>query len=279
MSFNIENIVPYLGADSGGHGLLPQVARRLGMPDVLCLQEIRLRPVDTGMIARARAALEGYDCELALSDDPRNASFRGGRTHGVATYVRGALGAGHQRLDWDREGRVLITRLPRHELAVVNVYAVNGTDKPYFDHELGRVFEDRHAFKRRFNQRLQQACAGLREEGLSLLLIGDWNISRTALDTFPRLRSEGPHALARAQFNERFIPELDVVDVFRELHPDERAYTWFNRRTPPGRLDAARVDFALLSRSLLLRVRSAGIFDAPEDRFASDHAPLYVRIE
>jgi exodeoxyribonuclease-3 len=230
------------------------------------------------LVAAARNALPGYTCELSLCRDPRNVRFRGGRAYGVATYVHHELAAAQHSLAWDLEGRVLITTLPAHGVAIVNVYAVNGTSKPYFDHELARIVGDRHAFKRRFNERLMEACAALRADGWSLVLIGDWNISRTKLDTYPRLRTEGPHALARELFNERFIPGLDLVDVFRELHPDARAYTWFSRAALPGKLDAARVDFALLSRSLLPRVVSAGILSEPAQRFGSDHAPLYVRL-
>jgi exonuclease III len=69
-----------------------------------------------------------------------------------------------------------------------------------------------------------------------------------------------------------------VVDVFRHLHPELRKYTWFNRRTPPGALDAARVDFALVSQTLLERVIDADILDEPEHRFGSDHAPHFVSL-
>jgi exodeoxyribonuclease-3 len=159
------------------------------------------------------------------------------------------------------------------------VYAVNGTGKPYYDHDLGRVEGDRHAFKQRFMLRLLQECLALQSQGLALVLIGDWNISRTKLDTVPRLRSEEPHAGARKLFNEHFIPALGVVDVFRELHPDERSFTWFNRLAAPGTLDAARVDFALVSESVLDRVEDASIDPLEANRFGSDHAPIYVKLK
>jgi exonuclease III len=279
VSWNIENLAPYLGASADASTLgLRQIVALLGKPDLLCLQEIRLRPQDQASIERARAALPDYEAHFSLNRDTENASFRGGRAHGVVTYQRVGLGGEHSLLPWDREGRVLITRLASQRLAVVNVYAVNGTAKPYFDHELGRVEGDRHAFKRRFNRRLMQTCAELRLQGWQLLLIGDWNISRAAIDTVPRLRTEEPHALARRLFNEEFMPGLDVVDAFRQLHPDARKYTWFHRNAPPGRLDAARVDFALLSAGLLPQLEAAEILDDEALRFGSDHAALLVRL-
>jgi exonuclease III len=159
------------------------------------------------------------------------------------------------------------------------VYAVNGTDKPYFDHDRGTFVGDRHAFKRLFQARLQDYFAAHGERGGQLVLLGDWNVSRTPLDTYPRLRREPPHALARAQFNDGLMPGLDLVDVFRERHPALRKYTWFNRRARAGRLDAARVDFSLISRSLLPRVVAASIEDQPTLRFGSDHAPIRLTLE
>jgi exonuclease III len=287
VSWNVENLAGYilgparpaLGPPSARRGpSLAEVVTRLGAPDVVCLQEIRIRPQDHALIASAHAALPGYGCQLSLNRDPENARFRGGRAYGVATYVRQSLRADHSVLSWDREGRILITTLAVEPIAIANVYAVNGTGRPYYDHELGRVQGDRHAFKRSFNQRLMHGCAALRQQGLQLVLIGDWNISRAAIDTYPRLRTEAPHALARRQFNEEFIPELRVVDAFRHLHPLVRKYSWFARGSRAGRLDAARVDLALLSETLLPRLISADILDDESLRFGSDHAPLRVEL-
>ncbi|MFY0539583.1 endonuclease/exonuclease/phosphatase family protein [Nannocystis pusilla] len=277
VSWNIENLARHVV--EGAAEPLAAIATRLGSPEILCLQEIRVRPQDTELIGRMRAALPGYACHFALCQDAKNVTFRGGRMYGVATYVHERLGdAVPSTCDWDREGRVVVTELAGRGLAIVNVYAVNGTSKPYWDHELGRFDGDRHGFKRRFNERLMRACEVLLERGLELVMIGDWNISRTKLDTFPRLRMEEPHALARAMFNETFLPTLGAVDIFRHLHPEARKYTWFNPQTPPGKLDAARVDFALVTEDLVPRVVETDILDAPEDRFRSDHAPLFLRL-
>jgi exodeoxyribonuclease-3 len=207
-----------------------------------------------------------------------NVRFRGGRAYGVATYVREELEpvpvAGPA---WDREGRVVAVRLRAARVLLVNVYAVNGTTKPHYDHEQRAVTGDRHDFKRRFQADLITYVRALRGDD-RLVLVGDWNVSRTALDTWPRLRSELPHSLARAMFNDTLMPALEVVDAFRELHPEQRAYTWFNRLARPGTLDAARVDFALVSRNLLANVADASIEAEPTLRFHSDHAPIRLRL-
>jgi len=162
--------------------------QQIGSPDVLCLQELRIRAQDSADIARLQAALPGYRCHFSLARDARNVTFRGGRMYGVATFVRGRWRA--EVPIWDLEGRVVAVR--KTGLAVVNIYAVNGTSKPYYN-EQGEVSGDRHALKRRFQAQVVNLGYELRREG-SVILAGDWNVSRTALDTYPRLRAEEPHA-------------------------------------------------------------------------------------
>ena len=257
ISWNVENALRCLPA-------LPAIVEALGTPEVLCLQELRIRAHDRDAITALERALPGYRCHCSLPRDPRNVTFRGGRMYGVATYVRGSWQA--QVPEWDREGRVVVVR--RDRLAVVNVYAVNGTTKPYFD-DAGRVAGDRNDLKRRFQTSVLDLGRALRAEG-AVVLAGDWNVSRTAQDTHPRLRTEEPHARARAELNARMADE-GFVDIWRERHPNERAYTWFNPRARG--LDAARVDYILVSSDLVARVRSAEILARLP---SSDHAPVTV---
>jgi exodeoxyribonuclease-3 len=103
-------------------------------------------------------------------------------------------------------------------------------------------------------------------------MAGDWNVSRTAQDTHPRLRTEAPHARARAELDDRLAAD-GFVDIWRERHPAERAYTWFNPRSRS--LDAARVDYVLVSAELAPRVRAAGILERLP---WSDHAPVTLEL-
>ena len=273
VSWNIENLGPWLRG--GSHDLQAQW-RRLGEPDALCLQEVRIRHSDTDAIEEMTHALPGFRCFHSLNRDRRNASFRGGRAYGVATYLRAGVRARQLGIDWDLEGRICATLLTSRRIALVNVYAVNGTSRPHWNHESGRVDGDRHAFKQTFMERLGRELAGAPFAGMKLVLTGDWNISRARIDVTPRLRTEEPHATARRRFNEEFMPSLDLVDVFRERNPETRAYTWFNKRS--RHLDAARVDYALVSRSLVPRVDDVTIAGDPSARPGSDHAPVAIAI-
>jgi exodeoxyribonuclease-3 len=275
VSWNVENLAPYLERDAPMS--VPELAARLENPDVLCLQEVRIRADDAELVARMRSALPGFDCHCSLNADARNARYRGGRAYGVATYTRAGLRARTLVFPWDREGRLVVAGIGKFKLAIGNVYAVNGTAKPYFDPDTGLESGDRHRFKRGFIDLFQREAQALRNAGLRLVLIGDWNVSRAKIDVTPRLRTEAPHAAARAQINDRFMPALDLVDVFRERNADARRYTWISRRRT-HRLDAARVDYALLQRPLLAGVKSSGIAEEPPHG-GSDHLPLWVELD
>ena len=247
---------------------LPRVVdEHLGKPDVLCLQELRIRTQDADDVAALERALPGYTCHHSLPRDRNNVTFRGGRAYGVATFVRADATA--EIPAWDLEGRVVVTRLPA--MSIINVYAVNGTSKPYLD-AAGAVDGDRHAFKRRLQRQVLELATTLRAHG-SVIAAGDWNVTRTALDTHPRLRTEQPHARARAELNAQ-LEATGFVDIWRHLHPDERGYSWFNPRART--LDAARVDYILVSPDLVGHVRAATIMD----RHAwSDHAPIAIEYD
>jgi len=274
VSWNIENLGPWL---VGGTRDLRAHWKALGAPDILCLQEVRVRASDEPAIVSMEHALPGFRCFHSLNRDLRNAGFRGGRAYGVATYVREGIAARQVPFHWDLEGRIVATLLTSRRIALVNVYAVNGTSRPHWDHDSGGYSGDRNAFKQAFIERLGHDLSREPFADRKFLLAGDWNVSRARIDITPRLRTEEPHATARRRFNEEFMPMLDVVDVFRERHPDARAYTWFNRRS--RRLDAARVDYVLVSRSLAPRVVAATIEDDPALRAHSDHAPVAIELE
>jgi exodeoxyribonuclease-3 len=265
VAWNIENVVRRLGE-------LPSVLPALGDPDVLCLQELRIRAQDAADVTALENALPGYRCHYSLPRDPHNVTYRGGRAYGVATFVRIGSGPIARPLvpDWDREGRVVITRRPR--LSIVNLYAVNGTSKPYLD-EAGQPSGDRHAFKRAFQARLLVLAMQLRERG-GVILAGDWNVSRTALDTYPRLRTEAPHARARAALNAG-LERANLVDIWRLRHPGDRGYTWY-APWAKTRLDAARVDYIVVSTDLVSRVQDTSIL--PRHPW-SDHAPIALDLD
>jgi exodeoxyribonuclease-3 len=166
----------------------------------------------------------------------------------------------------------VVTALVDRPLVVVNVYAVNGTPKAYRDPATGAAAGDRHRHKRAFQDRVFDILT----TADATVAVGDWNVSQAKIDVTPRLRTEAPHARARAELAAH-CRRTGFVDAYRHLRPEARGYTWF-ARTSPGKLDAARVDFALVSGDLVGRVTRAIILDAPEARPGSDHAPILIEL-
>jgi len=208
----------------------------------------------------------------------------GGKRFGVATYLSSHFANEHaytaREVDWDSEGRVVVITVPNLRLCVINVYALNGSEYDWKDPLTNRVKGTRNERKREFNRLLMKECHSLQSghQRYRLIVIGDFNISREARDCFPRLRTEHPHALARKEFNEIFMPTLGVVDIFRELHGDKRSYSWFSPSKPDGS-DAARVDSALASRELLPCINSMEYLEERRWRFKSDHAPMKLVLD
>jgi exodeoxyribonuclease-3 len=71
------------------------------------------------------------------------------------------------------------------------------------------------------------------------------------------------------------------TDVLRELHPDERIYTfWHYWRRSFERDAGIRIDHALLSPVLAPKLKAAGVDRTPRGwEKSSDHAPLWVEVE
>ena len=113
VSWNAENALRCLPA-------LPAIVDELGRPEVLCVQELRIREQDVEAVSALERAVPGYRCHYSLPRDRRNVTFRGGRMYGVATFVRGRWRA--EVPEWDREGRVVTVR--KGPLAIVNVYEI-----------------------------------------------------------------------------------------------------------------------------------------------------------
>lgn len=248
-----------------------------------------------------------YVAHFCLPTDKYNATGFGRKVYGVCSIIRKDFADQHvQRMrtvDWDAEGRFSVIetksepRLPK--LAIFNVYMVNGTDYPYKDSKTGIVRGTRHDRKIEVHRLLQQEVRRLELDGFQVIIAGDINIARAPIDGHPNLRNfPHQHVRNREDFSHRFLDDsnedmeteasgsesqhvtkydrgLDMVDTFRQLHPKEKAYSYY----PRGRLfgeSCDRVDMILCSRSLADACTEAGILATAADRGTSDHVPIHV---
>jgi exodeoxyribonuclease-3 len=232
---------------------LRDILKSHGWPDIVFLQEVRSLHKDKETIRKLREA-PNHGAERATTrnhspstssdseedtlptsaDGPTytaffslNRSKVGSGRFGVATYISSSFTEEYtvREVDWDHEGRLLLLNIQSLELVIVNVYALNSSEYAWKDPLTNQERGTRSQRKREFNRLLMLECQEIQKQGYRLVMVGDWNISLEARDCFPRLRTEEPHAQARKEFNEVFMPTLDVVDIFRAKHGDKRSYS------------------------------------------------------
>ncbi|KAL9098611.1 MAG: hypothetical protein Q9163_005763 [Psora crenata] len=265
---------------------------RWSWPHIVGLQEIKIARTDHKTQASVRRIVnapldyEGpdvgnnrlYDAHFCLPRDRYNATGFGGKVYGVCMLVRRDLEAEEVKsVNWDLEGRVQLCEIPGQNLVVFNVYAVNGTSSDYRDPQTGKVVGSRHDRKRAFHTLLSNEVKQYETMGWSAVVIGDINISRTTIDSFPQLRMGEEHVKNRADFERKFMHGLGMIDTFRRLKGDERKYS-YRPPTKPWGSGGDRVDMCLVSKGLAPRLDDADILDNVNERGPSDHVPLCLTL-
>ena len=132
-------------------------------------------------------------------------------------------------------------------ILVGNMYAPNGNPKP------GPKFD----YKLAWLDALQAHARALLDSKLPAILIGDYNVIPTDIDVYKpeRWLKDALFAPeAREQYRE--LVAQGWTDALRQLHPDERIYTfWHYWRNSFERDAGIRIDHALLSPSLAKRAQ------------------------
>jgi exonuclease III len=306
----------HTNAASTGNNLR-DLLRRYQWPTMLLLQEVKINPSDLSTQRAIQRSLRStqtnagsnepsYVAHFCLPSDPHNARGFGRKIYGVCSMVREDFHeqevARMREVTWDAEGRILVCETKGSpdvpKLAIINIYAVNGTELPYKDSQTGEVVGTRHDRKLEVHKLLQEECRMLEEQGFAVVLAGDMNIARSALDGHPNLRTAPPqHCLNRADFEARFLEEaytalpdthaeeaiessvegrsLEMVDTFRRLHPTRKGYTYHPRGASFGS-SCDRVDMILISKKIEKSLVEADIKETPGDRGPSDHVPLFA---
>ncbi len=222
-------------------------------PDVLFMQETKSEPDAFPMLELEAAGYEAVH-------------HSAGRWAGVALLARSEVGgvraglAGEPSRD---EARWLEADVDG--LRVVSVYVPNGRspDSPFYEEKLR--FLDAMA------ERVAELSSG------PLVVAGDFNVCPTELDVYDPAAFVGATHVTPPE-RERFQALLDAgtVDAFRQLHPDEPGFTWWDYRQGHfHRRMGLRIDAFLLSQPL-----AADLIECRIDRSfrkgqrPSDHAPL-----
>jgi len=222
-------------------------------PDVICLQELK---ATAAQVPAGLAEVDGYWCYW----------------HGAGPYSGVGLHLSKSRFpeppryghpDFDFETRIVTARVG--DLVVASVYVPNG----------GKDFPA----KLRFLEALERWIETTHREGLTLLVAGDLNVTRSDLDVHPKERKPG--VIGQRPEERDLLARIlaaGLADVGRALDPDNtELFTWW----PPWRQMRQRnigwrLDYVLASRDLAAKVISCPVL---AEVGTSDHAPVMATFD
>jgi bifunctional non-homologous end joining protein LigD len=151
------------------------------------------------------------------------------------------------------------------------LYLPNGNPYP------GPKFE----YKLRWFERLTAHAKDLVGLDLPVVLIGDYNVMPTELDTYKPEKYLN-NALFRPESRNAYkvIVDQGWTDALRTLHPKDRIYTfWDYLRDAYGRNAGLRLDHFLLNANISPRLERAEVDKHVRGwKGASDHAPVWIEL-
>ena len=228
-------------------------------PDVLCLQELKT-PDDQFPHDAVEAA--GYQ-----------AAVFGQKTYnGVAILSRAAATDVVRGMDDgvdDPQARLIAASV--RGVRIICVYVPNGRT----------VGSDKYEYKLLWLDRLRTWIADRHPPTDPVVLCGDMNVAPEARDVaFPERWEDSVlcHEAARARL--RAIADWGFRDLYRQTHPDDNQYSWWDYRRlafPKG--DGLRIDHVFGTPAVADRCRDARIDrNERKGKKPSDHVPVIVEL-
>lgn len=156
-------------------------------------------------------------------------------------------------------------------LVIGCIYLPNGNPWP------GPKFD----YKLRWFKRLTEHAKDLVNRDLPVILIGDYNVMPTDLDTY-KPEKYSNNALFRPETKQAYKDLVDQgwTDAIRHLHPDERIYTFWDYLRKAYERDAGlRLDHFLLNKAIAPKLKSSAVDKHVRGwEGSSDHAPVWIEL-
>lgn len=229
-------------------------------PDILMLQETKLQEDQR---TREMIDILSFKSFWAYSTVKKGYS-------GVAAYSRPVPIRVITEFDmprFDGEGRMI--QMDFEAFTLFNIYFPNG-----------QMDDDRLAYKLDFYDWFLDYAQGLRDQGKSLIITGDFNTAHNEID----LKNPGPNSKrsgflpVERQVLDRMI-HMGYVDTFRYFHPETVKYSWWSYRFNARKNNAGwRIDYFFVTQDLMDKglVKEAFIHN---DILGSDHCPVGLVVE
>ncbi|MFZ4648267.1 MAG: exodeoxyribonuclease III [Patescibacteria group bacterium] len=232
---------------------------RTELPDVLCLQEIKI----------SKSTQEDSVFDFADYQEYWNSASRPGYS-GTAILVRDGFPAplssknGFGEAAFDDEGRTQI--LEFSDFYLVNCYFPNA------NHELSRL-----DYKISYNNYLASNLKKL-EKKKPVIICGDFNVAHREIDLArPKENIGNPGFTDEERSWMTFFVGQGFVDSFRFLNESKVQYSWWSYRAMARVRNVGwRIDYFCVSEKIKKHLKSAFILDKVT---GSDHAPVGVEVE
>ncbi len=228
-------------------------------PDIVLLQEIKTE--FAGFPFFELQAL-GYEAKI-IGQKSYN---------GVAVLSRKKIEVVHEGLPGFEDENARYLEVTTQGIRAACVYLPNG-NPPYNDPDDDSKFQ----YKLKFMEALYKHAQKLLDYREKVVLGGDFNVILTDNDVYnPSLFVN--NALFRKEVKERLmaIKYLGFCDSFRDLHPEQNGYTYWDYSGNAFNLDLGmRIDYLFLSPLLADSLKSCDVDkSARKAEKPSDHTPL-----
>ncbi len=167
----------------------------------------------------------------------------------------------------DREKRLVETVIG--ETVILNCYIPRG----------GLEGEARFDYKMAFYDALTEYTVNLLQENSHVLLLGDFNVALSDRDVYDVEVFEGAVGFLPSEKEKmEKLLETGMHDCYRRLHPEEKAFTWWDYRSAGiWRDEGMRIDYILANEPLCEKLESIEVDLWTRRRRSptpSDHAPI-----
>lgn len=157
-------------------------------------------------------------------------------------------------------------------LRVASIYLPNGNP----------IGTEKFAYKLAWMERLRTHAASLLEQDEAVVLGGDYNVIPEPIDCHdPNAWLDDALFQPESRRAFRALLHLGFTEAFRALHPEERAYSFWDYQRGAFQLDhGIRIDHLLLSPQAADRLVGCTIDKEPRRQpKASDHTPVVVELQ
>ncbi len=226
-------------------------------PDILCLQETKAGVEDT---KTALAPFEGF--HLSVNSSKARKGYSGTAILSKEKPLNVEYDINIE--EHDQEGRAIYAEFEKFNL--VNVYVPNSGSG------LKRL-----EYRETWDVAFSAYVKSLEGNGKPVIVCGDFNVAHQAID----LARPKENYNKTSGYTQKEIDGLNLfidhgfVDTFRNAHPEEVKYTFWNQRFKARERNVGwRIDYFLVSKSALGNIEEAEIYN---DYFGSDHCPLGIK--